>query len=420
MSSLVDTRWMSPSELLTAFVAILAIWVCSKLIQATRNLFLHHLSKYPGPKLWIAFPTTKHIAQIRGHFDFNIRDAHEKYGNVIRIGPNELVFTTAAAWKDIYGYGHPELPKYFPTRSGVKSVRSIISADAPTHARFRRAMLPAFSERAMEQQEPLIGKYVDLLVVKLREVAQGGQPTDFVKWYTFTTFDLIGDLAYGKSFGGLDEGKTNAWVESIGRMMRFFPILVLVSALPGIAKVLMLMIPDKLKRSRGEHFRLSTELAMERIRNEGQQYRGDFMDYMTRNRGEKNGLSDAELASNADTIIGAGSETTATLLCGVTYYLLSTPEALKRCVKEVRFAFDADRDITFRTASKKLPYMLACLDEALRLFPPVPTVMMRRTLPGQMTVIDGHEIPENVSRSVKSSHSSQEVHCPRSLLVFII
>lgn len=116
-----------------------------------------------------------------------------------------------------------------------------------------------------------------------------------------------------------------------------------------------------------------------------------------RSQGEKDGLSDAELASNADTIIGAGSETTATLLCGVTYYLSSTPEALKRCMEEVRSAFDTDGDINFKEASKKLQYMLACLDEALRLFPPVPTVMMRRTLPGQTTIIDGYEVPENVS-----------------------
>lgn len=412
MSSLVGSRWVSLGGLLAAFTAVFIIWTCSVLFQAIHDLFFHPLSCYPGPKLWIAFPITKSIAQIRGIFDFNICDAHEEYGHVVRIGPNELVFTTAAAWKDIYGHGHPELPKYFPTRSGVKSVRSIISADAQTHSRFRRTMLPAFSERAMEQQEPLIRKYVDSLVEKLRVVAQTGQPTDLVRWYTFTAFDLIGDLAYGKSFGGLAEGRTNKWVENIDRMMRFFPILVLASASPVISKVVMLMVPENLKKSRGEHFRLGTELAMERIRNKEQKHRGDFMDYMMRSQGEEHGLSNPELASNADTIIGAGSETTATLLCGVTYYLLRTPEALKRCLEEVRSAFDADRDIEFKAASKRLPYMLACLDEALRLFPPVPTVLMRRTLPGQMTVIDGHKIPENVSR-----HHCETITARHSLTV---
>lgn len=401
MASLTDSKWLSLGGILTALTAIIAVWSCSILTRATYNLFFHSLSAYPGPKLWIAFPITKSIAQLRGQLDFKIRDAHEKYGNVFRISPNELIFTTGAAWKDIYGHGHAELPKHFPARTGVKKVRSIIAADARDHFRFRRAMLPAFSDRAMDQQEPLIQKYVDLLVVKLKEVAQVGQPTNFVKWYTFTTFDLIGDLAYGKSFDGLAEGKSNKWVENINNMMRLFPILVLATASPIISKVLMFMASDKLRKSRSEHFRLSNDLAMERIRNKEQEHRGDFMDFMMRAEGKEHGLSEAELASNADTIIVAGSETTATLLCGVTYYLLRTPEVFKKCVEEVRSAFDAHEDINFKAASTKLPYMLACLDEGLRLFPPVPTVLMRQTLPGQVTMIDGHEIPENVSCSIK-------------------
>lgn len=410
MASLTDSRWLSLGGFLTALAAITAVWICSVLIQATYNLSFHPLSAYPGPKLWIAFPISKNIAQLRGRFDFEIRDAHEKYGNVFRISPNELVFTTSSAWKDIYGHGHAELPKYFPTRSGVKSVKSIISADSQDHTRFRRAMLPAFSERAMEQQEPLIRKYVDLLVVKLKKVAEAGQPTDFVKWYTFTTFDLIGDLAYGRSFDGLAEGKSNKWVENINNMMQFFPILILASASPIISLVVMFMASDKLKKSRSEHFRLSTELAMERIRNKEQDHRGDFMDFMMRSQGKEDGLSDAELASNTNTIIVARSETTTTLLCGVTYYLLRTPDALRKCVEEVRSAFAVDEDIDFKAASARLPYMLACLDEALRLFPPVPTVLMRKTLPGQMTVIDGHEIPGNVSHTLTSLESPNAPH----------
>jgi hypothetical protein len=34
--------------------------------------------------------------------------------------------------------------------------------------------------------------------------------------------------------------------------------------------------------------------------------------------------------------------------------------------------FERDEDIDFIEASAKLPYMLACLDEALRIFPSIP------------------------------------------------
>lgn len=369
------------------------------LSRAFYTLFFHPLSRFPGPKSWIAFPILKSLAQVRGQLDFQIREFHEYYGSVIRCGPNELSFTCPAAWKDIYGHGHSELPKFFPSGIGARDAgtSNIISSNAADHFRFRRAMLPAFSDRALEQQEGIIRGYVDLLVTRLREVASSEQPTDMKKWYTFTTFDLIGDLAYGTSFDGLQSGKQNPWVRNIENMLRLFPILALAQSSPLIAKLFLFFASDKIKNSRQEHLRLTTELALARIENKDIERRGDFMDFIMRARGKEHGLSDAEIVSNTDTLIVAGSETTATLLCGVTYYLLQNPAARDQCVDEVRSAFACDEEITFKAASAKLPFMLACLDEALRLFPPVPTVLFRTTLPGQATVIGGHEVPENVS-----------------------
>jgi hypothetical protein len=49
--------------------------------------------------------------------------------------------------------------------------------------------------------------YVDLLIRKLKGVAAARTPTDMVKWINFTTFDLIGDLSIGKSFGCLNDSQ---------------------------------------------------------------------------------------------------------------------------------------------------------------------------------------------------------------------
>jgi len=38
-----------------------------------------------------------------GILPFKVADLHEKYGPVIRIGPNELSYITEDAWNDIYG-----------------------------------------------------------------------------------------------------------------------------------------------------------------------------------------------------------------------------------------------------------------------------------------------------------------------------
>jgi cytochrome P450 len=116
-----------------------------------------------------------------------------------------------------------------------------------------------------------------------------------------------------------------------------------------------------------------------------------------RSRGKDYELSDDELAANTDILMVAGSETTATLLAGVIYLLLANPNKLRKVKQEVRSAFETIDEISFAAASMKLPYTLACLTEALRLYPPVPVPLLRETLPDQMTPIAGHLIPANVS-----------------------
>lgn len=83
------------------------------------------------------------------------------------------------------------------------------------------------------------------------------------------------------------------------------------------------------------------------------------------------------------------------MLSGVTYLLLSNPEALSKVVDEVRSAFKSEEEITL-TSVNCLTYMLACLNEALRSYPPVPFGMPRIVPKGGAAIV-GEFIPENVS-----------------------
>lgn len=99
----------------------------------------------------------------------------------------------------------------------------------------------------------------------------------------------------------------------------------------------------------------------------------------------------------ATTLIVAGSETTATLLCGVTYLLLKHPNILDRVTREVRTTFKSEEEITLISVGS-LSYMLACLNEALRCYPPVPIGLPRIVPKGGITV-SGHSVPEKVAMS---------------------
>lgn len=101
-----------------------------------------------------------------------------------------------------------------------------------------------------------------------------------------------------------------------------------------------------------------------------------------------------KLVMNASVLIVAGSETTATVLSAATYLLLTNPERLAKLHTELRKAFKTDGDITLAKVSH-LDYMLACLEETMRLYPPVP-IGLPRIVPKGGRIVGGVYLPEGV------------------------
>lgn len=124
-------------------------------------------------------------------------------------------------------------------------------------------------------------------------------------------------------------------------------------------------------------------------------------------------MTKGEIIANVRLLIVAGSETTATLLSGLTYMLLTNPAAYERGKAEVRSAFSKPTDITF-TSTTKLPYLHALIEEAFRLYPPVPTILPRKTGP-KGDFINGDWVAPNVSApiTVPSRSALLTLHRPR-------
>lgn len=113
---------------------------------------------------------------------------------------------------------------------------------------------------------------------------------------------------------------------------------------------------------------------------------------------EEGGLSREALYENGITLVVAGSEMTATLLTGATYFLCRNPDVLRKVLNEVRSRFKTDSDITSKSVND-LEYMLAVLSESLRIYPPtafgIPRIISTRE--GQK--IAGHYVPHKVAAS---------------------
>ena len=94
---------------------------------------------------------------------------------------------------------------------------SIISERDPgVHGDMRKFLSHAFSEKSLKSQEPLINEVVDEFVAQLGSRAANVTGVDIVMWYNMTTFDIIGSLAFGESFGAVRSGKEyNPYVRSM-------------------------------------------------------------------------------------------------------------------------------------------------------------------------------------------------------------
>lgn len=109
---------------------------------------------------------------------------------------------------------------------------------------------------------------------------------------------------------------------------------------------------------------------------------------------EEERLTLDEMHNNSSAFMMAGTETTATLRAGLTYHLLKHPEKMDKLVKEIRTSFHSESEMTI-TRMQHLEYLQACLDEALRVYPPSVTGFQRRT-PPEGAEICGRFVPGEV------------------------
>jgi len=96
----------------------------------------------------------------------------------------------------------------------------------------------------------------------------------------------------------------------------------------------------------------------------------------------------------------AGSETKASSLAALTNNLLRHPRVYTKLKDEIRSRFNSENEINLQ-AVNDLPYLTACIEEGLRIFPPAPIGFLRTIQPGGDT-IDGLYVPGGTAVSVSS------------------
>ncbi|CAH0057175.1 unnamed protein product [Clonostachys solani] len=383
---------------LIGVVVLSAVAFCC--VTFTRNLYFHPLSKFPGPKiaaasnLWYAYVMHRGVAPIE------MSNLHKKYGPVIRVAPDELSFSSAVAFKEIYGHqkaGRPELVKDKKYHKFVPEP-ILINADREYHGTLRKFLSHGFSESALRAQEAVLQEHISMLMLRLREHGHEGQvAVDVLRWYNSFTFDIIGYLTYGQSFGCLATSSIHPYVELMFHFIKLASTMQTMQRLPAIIKYpyAMWAVPKDVKANVAEMKALSN--AKVNYRMENPPPIPDFMAKLVEAHREGQ-MTFNQLVGNSDVLLGAGSETTATALSGLTFLLMTHPHVLNKLTRELREEFFSAEEIT-AVGVNKCKYLLAVIEEGLRIYPPSPATHPRYTPPGGIT-IDDNFVPGNMAVGV--------------------
>ena len=334
------------------------------------RIFFNPLNKIPGPFFAriSKFDAVFRNAKLDGHHQ--LLRLHQKYGRFVRIGPNDLSVADPDGTQ-VISAPNSKCNKA-PWYDGDNPRLSMhTTRDKALHDRRRRVWAPAFSDKALRGYEGRIKVYNDLLIEKLGEMS--GKPVNVSKWFNLYSFDVMGDLGFGEPFDMLKSGEEhwaiallNAGMDPMGF---WFPIWFFrtIIAIPGATK---------------DYFRFigyCSDQIDKRIRkgkDANQDIAGYLVDAFEKSQNKRDALS--YIQGDSRLIIVAGSDTTAATLSHLFYHLVSHPDAVSKLRKELHPMTEADGEVS-HVKIQDAQYLNGCINEALRLNPPVPCGVFRKT-----------------------------------------
>ncbi|KAI0143766.1 cytochrome P450 [Xylariaceae sp. FL1272] len=385
-----------------AILALVTLVVAKVAWGVIYNLFFHPLRKYPGPLLWRATAFPYKLALVQGTMGFHGPELHAKYGETVRIAPDELSYIQGQAYKDILGRpGKKEMLKD-PAFAGTKvnGAFTMVTAPHDDHRRMRRLFTHGFSTTALRAQEPLLAKYCNQMIEKIEEVAKAGNGVvNILDVLNFTTFDIMAELSFGDSLHMLETMEYSPWVSIIFKGLKFVCFRGVLPSVPVVGPLLSAWMAPKIEQRSADHQRFANELVDKRMAWTDCD-KPDFWNFVLRHNEDGKGLTRAEMQTNAAAFMVAGTDTTAGTTSGIIWHLCKDTRVLNKLVKEIRETFKHTDEIALGPLLE-MEYLNAVIAEGLRLYTPGGAGITRIVPEGGAEVL-GDFIPEGMSVTIQS------------------
>ncbi|KAL3431394.1 cytochrome P450 [Aspergillus tetrazonus] len=392
-----------------ALFGIITYWVVWIIYTRT----FHPLAKFPGPfwasvtRLWTVF----HV--LPGDAEKRQRKLHAEYGAVVRIAPNELITSDPEAIKTLYGVksSTTKTDFYLAFRPPWARFPDHFSSEGgKQHGDRRRIVSNVYTMTSVLQSEKYIEKCIDVWLEKLGEISDRKESFDLWIWTRMYAYDVIGELYFSRMFGFLQAGGDHlGYIDATDDLI---PVQFLAGNMPtyvrGLFMLTGIMFPkvrralkalDNLTNATNEMLK-GRVAALESNDAASKPQRADILgkllDIMHK-RGKELDFEIRDVKMESFGGFFAGSETTALTLSGIFYHILRTPRVYTKLQAEIDAAASSGQLSTPHiayTEAVKLPYLVACVKEGMRMHP-ITGVSFPRHAPPQGCSIGGYYIPGN-------------------------
>ncbi|RHZ57051.1 hypothetical protein CDV55_101664 [Aspergillus turcosus] len=304
-----------------------------------------------------------------GQYTFQIRRLHEQYGPIVRINPQELHVYTPEFYDELYAGAHRRRDKwYWATKVFAADESTFATTKHDLHRSRRAALNPFFSKAQVKRLQSVIQERVDAFLHRLHLFQNSGAVVRLDRAFAAYSADVIMEYAFGKSEHKLnapdfDSAFHNACVNGgkSSMLMKQFPLILW--TMKRVPPSLLLKINPEMT----SFVRMHTDIAkqvretMASSDSAGGPHPTIFQEILN-SKLPPHEKALRRLAQDGGAVVGAGTVTTAWAITVAVYHLLSQPATLRKLKNEL-----ATADTTDLTDLERLPYLAACIQEALRL-----------------------------------------------------
>jgi len=390
----------------------------------------YRLSHIPGPLLAKFTDSWRLLKVKRGDSHDTYVALHEQYGDLVRIGPNSVSISKPDAIPMVYGIQKGFVKSDFYTVwqnivNGKRVASMVFATDEHQHAAMRRPIAQAYSLSSLVGYEPLVDSTTAVFLSRIDELfaSKGDKVCDLGLWLGWYAFDVIGELTFSQRLGFLEraqdvEGIAKSilqnfeWCAALGQMpwlewwTKKNPIYQRLFAGPASSPIIKFgqrRMQERLDESKNSTDKVTsdprnTEVSIsdselsQKVLHGTLPNKPDFLSrFLELHEEQPEVVDQRRLLAYLFMNINAGSDTISATARGLIYHSLKHPDTFRTLREELDAALATDNltsPLPTWNECQQLPYLNACIKEALRLSPALALPLERIVPPSGLRIGD--------------------------------